>query len=200
MIDEDAPGQVVIVTGPPGAGKSTVAEILAESAQQPTVHMLTDTFYRWIRVGYIAPYLEEAAEQNEVVTGVIADAATRYAIGGYDVIVDGIVGPWFLDALHGILRERGVATSYVVLRPRLDVALSRGMSRDADELTLAEPLSEMHEQFGDLAELERHVIDSSEQTVEQTAARIRDGLVRREYLLSDRAPVVQRGRINRPRS
>lgn len=176
-------GQVVVVTGPPGSGKSTVAEVLATSAQRPTVHMLTDTFYRWIRTGYIAPYLEEAAQQNEVVIGVIAEAAARYATGDYDVILDGIVGPWFLDKLHSVLRRHEIATSYVVLRPRLDVALSRASGRGADELTLPEPISQLHAQFGDLVELERHVVDSSDRTVEQTVAQITDGLARNDYLL-----------------
>jgi adenylate kinase family enzyme len=176
-------GRVVIVTGPPGSGKSTVAEVLAESAQRPTVHLLTDTFYRWIRAGYIAPYLKEAAQQNEVVIGVIADAAARYALGGYDVIIDGIVGPWFLDKLRGVLRRHRIATSYVVLRPRLDVALSRAAGRSGDELILPEPISHMHEQFGNLAELEGHVVDSSEQTAEQTVEQVRNGLSHNAYLL-----------------
>lgn len=178
-------GQVLILTGPPGAGKSSVADVLAGSAQRPTVHMRTDTFYRWIRAGYVAPYLPEAAHQNKVVIAVIAEAAARFASGGYDVILDGIVGPWFLDALHAVFRRREIATSYVVLRPRLDVTLSRATERGPDELTLAEPVSHMHTQFSNLGELERHVIDSSDHTIEQTAAQVADGLTRRGYLLSD---------------
>lgn len=185
MTDGIPAGQVLILTGPPGAGKTAIADVLAGSAQRPTVHMRTDTFYRWIRAGYVAPYLPEAAHQNEIVIAAIAEAAARYACGGYDVIVDGIVGPWFLDALLAVFRRDDIATSYVVLRPRLDVTLSRATERGADELTLAEPISQMHTQFSTLGELERYVIDSSDHSIEQTAAQVADGLTRRAYLLPD---------------
>ncbi len=33
------------------------------------------------------------------------EAAKRYARGGYDVVVDGIVGPWFLGPWPGIVQE-----------------------------------------------------------------------------------------------
>lgn len=72
---------IVLISGPPGAGKTTVAEKLA-SAEKPTVHIHTDTFYVWIRSGYVPPYLPEAAPQNEVVRKVMTDAACAYARGG----------------------------------------------------------------------------------------------------------------------
>jgi hypothetical protein len=89
-------GQLVLVDGPPGAGKSAVARIVATAAPRPTVHLHTDSFYAWIRSGFVPPYLPQARAQNEVVTTVMTGAACAYAQGGYDVIVDGIIGPWLL--------------------------------------------------------------------------------------------------------
>ena len=82
-------GQLVVVDGPPGAGKSAVARIVATAAPRPTVHLHTDSFYAWIRSGFVPPYLPQAQAQNEVVTAVMTGAACAYAQGGYDVIVDG---------------------------------------------------------------------------------------------------------------
>ena len=90
-------GAVVILTGPPGAGKSTVADILARQSETPTVHLHTDDFYdRYIKSGYILPWLPESQKQNETVTKAIAATAAAYAEGGYLTVIDGIVGPWFL--------------------------------------------------------------------------------------------------------
>ena len=49
------------------------------------------------RRGRIAPYLPQAHRQNRIVIDVVAHAAFGYAAGGYQVICDGIVGPWFID-------------------------------------------------------------------------------------------------------
>ncbi|MFJ9472148.1 AAA family ATPase [Streptomyces caniferus] len=168
-------GGLVLLGGPPGSGKSTVADLLASTAQRPTVHMHTDTFYRWIRSGYVPPYLPEAELQNETVQHVMLDAACAYA-GRYDVILDGILGPWMLEPFRTTCRRRGLGLSYVVLRPSLDVALARATRREGRHLKDIEPLTGLYGAFEDLGALESHVVDSSAQSAAETAAEITAGL------------------------
>ncbi|MDQ7805885.1 AAA family ATPase [Amycolatopsis sp. A133] len=167
------PGSLLILTGPPGAGKSTVARMVTENASRAAVHLHTDSFYVWIRTGFVPPYLPEAARQNKVVLGVIAGAACGYARGGYDVVLDGVVGPWALQPFRDAAARDGLDLFYAVLRPSLEVTLARGTARDAPELTAVEPLKGMHAAFTGLGDLERHVIDTTEQTVEETADVVR---------------------------
>ena len=42
---------------------------------------------------------------KKIVIEAFLEAAKRYARGGYDVIVDGIVGPWFLEPWLNIVQE-----------------------------------------------------------------------------------------------
>jgi chloramphenicol 3-O-phosphotransferase len=164
-------GEVIILTGPPGAGKTSVAELLATDAARPAVHLVTDQFYRWILTGFVPPYLPQAQRQNEVVIDAIAGAVATYARGGYDVVVDGIVGPWFLDPFLGLADE--LVVSYVVLRPALDVTLARARGRADGELKQVEPIAGLHAAFERLGDLEGHVIDSGHLDAEQTAAEAR---------------------------
>ncbi|MBM7714091.1 adenylate kinase family enzyme [Bacillus thermophilus] len=47
-------GRIMIITGSPGAGKSTTAYIVAkESNLSKSVHMHTDDFYHYIQKGVI---------------------------------------------------------------------------------------------------------------------------------------------------
>jgi predicted kinase len=164
---------LLILTGPPGSGKSTVAGIVAGTAEQPTVHMHTDSFYVWIRSGFVPPYLADAARQNEVVSDVMVEAARGYVRGGYDVVVDGIIGPWALQPFRDAATRDGLELSYAVLRPSLEVALARATEREGRALKEVEPIRGLYAAFADLGDLERCVIDSTGQTPEHTAADVR---------------------------
>jgi predicted kinase len=167
----DQTGWVTVVTGAPGAGKSTVARQLAERFS-PSVHLHTDDFWAAIKQGAIAPYLPEAHRQNEIVVAVLAQAAFGYARGGYHVIVDGVVGPWFLPPYRAAAAATGVPLHYVVLRPDEGTTLHRAAARGADALVDPGPVREMYRQFTALGALEPHAIDTTGWSVGATVGAV----------------------------
>jgi cytidylate kinase len=176
-------GELIILTGPPAAGKTTVAERLATGASVPTVHLTTDLFYRSIRAGFVLPFLPEAQRQNEVVIEAIVGTVVTFARGGYDVVVDGIVGPWFLPPFRAASERHHLAVSYVVLRPDLDSTLSRAKERVGDELKDVDAIAGLHAAFAQLGDLESHAIDTGDLDAEQTTTEVRRVLASGEYRL-----------------
>lgn len=153
----DLAGEILILTGPPGSGKTTTAQALAETSGAPRVHLHADDFWHCIRHGAIAPYLPEAHQQNAVVIDVLAGAAQAYAKGGYCVILDGIIGPWFLAPFRALT----VPLHYIVLRPSLDEAIARCGERGGDTLTDPAAITALYRQLADLGELEAHALPTA---------------------------------------
>ena len=116
---------LLILTDPPGAGKTTVARWLAQRSAVAAVHLHTDDFFTAICKGAIPPWLPESRDQNATVSQAIAACGCAYAVGGYAVIADGVIGPWFLDLYRAEAARLGVALDYVVLRPERGLAVAR---------------------------------------------------------------------------
>jgi chloramphenicol 3-O-phosphotransferase len=162
-------GDVLILGGPPAAGKTTVARLLASSAPRPTVHLETDHYFRSIGTGFVRPYLPEAETQNAVVLTAVVRSAAAIAEGGYDVIVEGIIGTWFLPHFHGLT---GLRVDYLVLLPSLEATLDRANARTASHLRDPGPITGLHGAFP----RDSHAIDTTGQEPSLTVSRVREEL------------------------
>jgi cytidylate kinase len=158
-------GEILIVTGPPGAGKTTMARALVDRFEL-AVLLEGDVYFRSVVRGWIAPWTTPARHQNTVVTQAMAASAGEFARGGYTVVLEGIIGPWFLDTF--VPAAGGVAVHYLIVRPQADIAMARAVAREAPELVDPAPVAQMYEAFASHGGYERHVIDTSDHTVDDT--------------------------------
>ncbi len=178
-------GRIIVITGSPGTGKSTTASIIAkESNLEKSVHMHTDDFYHYLSKGAISPHLPESNEQNLVVIEAFLEAAKRYARGKYDVIVDGIIGSWFLEPWQNIVRE-GYEIHYIILRASKEETMKRVVERSKlDRETNKELVETMWEQFCDLGIYESNVVDTTMHSVTDTVIAVKQKVASGMALLS----------------
>jgi adenylate kinase family enzyme len=150
--------ELILVTGPPGAGKSAVAHALAQRFDLSAL-VAGDAFFAMVDRGYVDPWTEAAQRQNEVVVAAAAAAAGRMTQGGYTVIFDGVIGPWFLDSF---LAATGLGeVHYVMLLPAEHVCLERVRSRIGHGFTDPDATSHMYGEFARTANSGLRIVRST---------------------------------------
>jgi chloramphenicol 3-O-phosphotransferase len=174
--------QIVIVSGPPGAGKSTVCEALCERYDR-TVHLETDDAYAWIRMGFLRPWKPGSARQNLMVSRACARAATAFAQDGFGVFIDGVIGPHILPVYVEELRAAGVPVHLAVLLPSLEMARRRAGERAKQIPGADEMFRSVYPMFADAGEFAGCTIDTSRMTALDAADEVMERCGRGECLV-----------------
>ena len=171
-------GVVIVVTGPPGAGKSATAENLAELLD-PSALVPGDAFFAFLRRGALEPWREDAHAQNASVIEAAAAAVGRLA-RHRDVVYAGVLGPWFLETFR---RAAGVThLHYALLLPSLEVCLERIRTRRDHGFTDLDAGERMWEEMHRAEVAPRHVLADPERSPAGIAAllaqKLQDGVLR----------------------
>jgi len=168
-LNETAMKPLVIISGPIGAGKTTVARELVASSPPPVAYIEGDKFWFFIAKG--------AGRRREkdfkMIMTAITAAALPYALYGYEVILDFSIPPWFLETAQRVVKAKDLSLDYVVLRPSETVCATRAASRAEGTIADYTAYRELYSSFDGA---ERYTIRDDTADPSSVAARIRDGL------------------------
>ena len=127
------PNQLVIISGPPNASKSSTAEALCQRYDR-MLHIDVGVLRDFLRMGRLRPWDErpEGRRQRELLIASACDMARRFLDAGYGVVIDDIVTADDLPAYREALAGCAATAHLVVLLPPLDLLLERERARPTE--------------------------------------------------------------------
>ena len=175
--------QLVILSGPPNAGKSSTAEALCQRYDR-MLHIDVSALRDFLRMGRLRPWDDSPAgrKQRELLVASACDMARRFLDAGYGVIIDDVVTPDDLSAYRGALAGCRAAVHLVVLLPPLAVILERERHRPT-EWHRANRLETLHRQLSQWRDVA--VIDPGDVPPDQVADRVMSLAAEGRALLSE---------------
>ena len=127
---------ITVITGPAGAGKSTIAGLLCTRLER-AAHIEVDLLRDMVISGYASPVSDQSDpslidEQLRLAAENAAALARNFSLAGYEAVIDDVIVS--SDALDRILQSlRGVATVFLItLLPDEETLSVRDAERDPD--------------------------------------------------------------------
>ncbi len=176
LIMSQPPSPIILLTGPPGAGKSTIAEALSQTFSL-SAHVPVDFLRKMIKAGYASPHRwnEEVEKQYRLARKNAALTAKNIALEGFTVIIDDIVRQKWVEEWKDDLE--GFSLHLVLLLPSLEVAKQRNCTREVWTVE-EEVIISLHELLA-AENTKEHgwlVIDNSLLTIQETVEAIRENM------------------------
>ncbi|MER5464502.1 Pro-rich N-terminal domain-containing protein [Streptomyces sp. NPDC002668] len=172
----------VLLIGPAGAGKTTVARHWAAGRRVPTAHISLDDVREWVCSGFADPqsgWNDHSEAQYRLARRTCGFAARNFLANGISCILDDAVFPDRpVVGLGGWKRHVGPGLLPVVLLPGLEIVLERNAERSGNRRLSDEEVASIHGRMAGWYGSGLPIIDNSKYDVETTARVLDDVLAR----------------------
>ncbi|MFG2225598.1 Pro-rich N-terminal domain-containing protein [Streptomyces sp. NPDC048644] len=172
----------VLLIGPAGAGKTSVARHWADSRRVPTAHISLDDVREWVRSGFADPqqgWNDHSEAQYRLARRTCGFAARNFLANGISCILDDAVFPDRpVVGLGGWKRHVGPGLLPIVLLPGLEIVLERNARRSGNRRLSDEEVARIHGRMAGWYGSGLPIIDNSQHDVAMTV-RVLDDVVAR---------------------
>ncbi|MEV8594080.1 Pro-rich N-terminal domain-containing protein [Streptomyces sp. NPDC052012] len=180
--DPTATTIAVLLIGPAGAGKTSVAKYWADHRRVPTAHISLDDVREWVRSGFADPqsgWNDNSEAQYRLARRTCGFAARNFLANGISCILDDAVFPDRpVVGLGGWKRHVGPGLLPVVLLPGLDIVLERNAERSGNRRLSDEEVARIHGRMAGWYGSGLPIIDNSQLDIPDTARILDDVLAR----------------------
>jgi chloramphenicol 3-O-phosphotransferase len=158
---------VIVITGPVGAGKTTIAKELVAILPAPVAYIEGDVFWSFFATG------EEKLENFRTIMRSMVSASGPFVLAGCETILDFSIPPWYMETAVKILKARDLELDYVVIRPSEAICAARAAARPAGTIADYSAYSELYAHFDSA---EKYIVGDDWMSAPEVAAEIKTGL------------------------
>ncbi|MET8825418.1 AAA family ATPase [Streptomyces sp. NPDC004610] len=180
--DPTATTLAVLLIGPAGAGKTSVAKYWADHRRVPTAHISLDDVREWVRSGFADPqsgWNDHSEAQYRLARRTCGFAARNFLANGISCILDDAVFPDRpVVGLGGWKRHVGPGLLPVVLLPGLEIVLERNAERSGNRRLSDEEVARIHGRMAGWYGSGLPIIDNSTLDIPGTAHVLNEVLAR----------------------
>ncbi|MFI0239533.1 Pro-rich N-terminal domain-containing protein [Streptomyces sp. NPDC016845] len=180
--DPAATTLAVLLIGPAGAGKTSVAKYWADRRRVPTAHISLDDVREWVRSGFADPqtgWNDNSEAQYRLARRTCGFAARNFLANGISCVLDDAVFPDRpVVGLGGWKRHVGPGLLPVVLLPGLEIVLERNAQRSGNRRLSDEEVAAIHGRMAGWYGSGLPIIDNSQLDVAGTAQVLDEVLAR----------------------
>jgi len=169
---------VCIITGPPGAGKSTISESLAGDIKK-SVYLEVDSLREMIKNGYVGPaeYTSESKKQLALGAKNTLDLTINFLREGFNVFIEDILENKS-QMRNYINRLKNYKFHIFLLLPNKSILAKRDRKREREKVVGKRAL-ELHDIFTRKSSEKGWVIlDTSTHSIKQTKKEIKNIILR----------------------
>lgn len=140
---------IIILSGPVGAGKSTVAREIIKASTGPLVYIEGDLFWSFYAKGFES---RGRYKNFKTMMSAMTTASLPYALAGFKVLLDFSIPPWFLQNAARIVSLKEIPLHYIVLRPAEAVCADRAAGRLEGSINDYAPYHDLYIDFDEASQ------------------------------------------------
>lgn len=161
---------ITILSGPSGAGKTTIAKELVCITKGALIYIEGDSFWKYI----VEDDGKTGFENFKATMSAMLASSIAYARNGFQVLLDFSIPPWYINKANEWVKKRNIPLNYVVVRPSVEICASRAAARLHGAITeYHDRHIKLYESFNDM---QQYIIDENDAGAKAIAERIKRGL------------------------